>query len=167
MDGFSAVVGVAQVLNQGITVISTLLEIRERIRESPERFERYARMVNQLMITAEQIQQNPTLQTRQVHVYLSATSVEITAAQQVLDKFTKASRSRRAWRVISGRLQRRIVEHLDNLHHTISEFCLYIASLTTIRMDKVQGSLDQIMDLTKNLTLAGRQQASTVSLLWD
>lgn len=129
MEGLAAVAAAMQLVDYGLSMADSISALVERIRTAPKRFEQYAQQVDRLVLTAREIEQNPDLQTRVVCCYLTATLAEAKAAQHILDHFLVDSRKRRYWGVISGKSQRKILEHLDNLHHSVAELSLCIMSI--------------------------------------
>ncbi|KAF2186901.1 hypothetical protein K469DRAFT_705426 [Zopfia rhizophila CBS 207.26] len=151
LEGLAAVAAAAQLVEYSIKIALSLSHVRDRIREAPERFKQYASQVNQLVIIARRVEQNPTLQTPEVHFYLSAILTETQAAQRILDGFSKDSHKHRYWRVISGSSQRKIIERLDSVHRTVADLSLYIGSMSTTQLEKVQGSVDRLTGIATEL----------------
>jgi hypothetical protein len=162
LEGLAAVSAAAQLVGYSLRIAFAFSQLRDRMREAPERFEYYARQVNQLVVTAQRIQKNQILQTPDVCSYLSATISEAKSAQHILNAFLTDSRKRRYWGVISGSSQRKIIEHLDNLHRTVTDLSLYISSINTTQLEKVQGGVDHLIGIA--IGMSHVPKATVVSL---
>ena len=153
LEGLAAMAAAAQVAGYGCMIALAITEMTDRLRETPQRFERYTLKLNQLRTLAQQIQDNPNLRTPVVHSYLCATLQEAEATKHILDVFLTSSRKRRYWAVISGRPHRKIIDHLDSLHHTVTELNLCISSMNTIHLGQVQSGVDRLIVIAANASL--------------
>jgi len=135
MEVMATAVTAAQLVVNGLKIASSISELRDRIQNAPRRFAKHARLVEQLVITAKDIKNNPNLQSPAIYSFLSATLAETEAAQITLDRFLKSSRKRRYLGVINGRLERNVIEHLDNLDRTVTAFSLCISSMTSTQVE--------------------------------
>jgi hypothetical protein len=156
MSGLEAL-GVAasalQVVAYGISIASSIAAIYERVRNAPQQYHEYSCQISLLINTARSIEQNPSLQQiADVNYHLTATLIEAKALKSILDRaavgFAKNSVKQKYWSVLKGSQQRKIFQHFENLQQKKTALLLCISTAHTTQLSNVQGSVDQLLDMT-------------------
>lgn len=153
LEILGVVASALQVLAYGISIASSIAAIYERVKNAPQQYHEYAYQITLLINTARSIEQNPVLQQiEDVHCYLTATLVEAKALKSILDRatigFAKNSVKTKYWSVIKGSQQRKIFQHFENLQQKKTALLLCISTAHTTQLSNVQGSVDQLLDMT-------------------
>ncbi|RYO86051.1 hypothetical protein DL766_003644 [Monosporascus sp. MC13-8B] len=156
MEGFAAAAAAIQLAQCGIEIAAFLTGIRRKALEAPARFAQYHRQVDQVVITAKRIEQNPTLQIPEVHFYISETLREVRRVQHTIEKFSNSSHKRRYWKAITGNSERKVIESLERAHRTMSKLCLFVEVVSTERLNNLQGDVDYLVSqATERSSCAG------------
>jgi len=170
MSGLEAL-GVAasalQVVAYGISIASTIATICERVRNAPQQYREYACQISLLIDTAQSIEQNPVLQQiADVNYHLTATLIEAKALKSLLDEaavgFAKKSVKQKYWSVIKGSQQRKISQHFENLQQKKTALLLCISTAHVTQLSSVQGSVDQLLDMTARRYQRASSETETV-----
>ncbi|RYP48042.1 hypothetical protein DL769_011252 [Monosporascus sp. CRB-8-3] len=145
LEGFAAAAAAVQLAQCGLEIAASLTKIRRKVLEAPARFAQYHRQVDQVVITAKRIEQNPILQIPEVHSYISETLREVRSVQHTIEKFSNSSHKRRYWKAITGNPERKVIETLEGVHRTMSELCRFVEIISAERLNNLQDGVDYLV----------------------
>ena len=149
LEGLAAIAAATQLLEYTFRASLSVVKIRERILSAPEQFDRYACELNQLAITTRAVERNPNLQTSEILKCLSAATPDLTAAQQIIDSFSKPKAKRWYLKVAFGTAQRNIAGHLNSLHRTSTQLLVCIGSMTSTKLASVEAHVATLVQTAK------------------
>ncbi|RYP46570.1 hypothetical protein DL768_007252 [Monosporascus sp. mg162] len=156
LEGFAAAAAAVQLVQCGLEIAASLTKIRRKVLEAPARFAQYHRQVDQVVITAKRIAQNPILQIPEVHSYISETLQEVRSAQHTIEKFSNSSHKRRCWKAATGNSERKVIESLERVHRTMSELCHFVEIISAERLNNLQDGVDYLVSqATERSSCAG------------
>ncbi|KAF1971158.1 hypothetical protein BU23DRAFT_195111 [Bimuria novae-zelandiae CBS 107.79] len=159
-----------QLAAYGLTIISYIAKTSERVQNTPQEYHEYEVQLRNLVNTAQGIERNPALQTRNVKFQLDTISAEVRTLQSILCPaigFEKNS-CKKNWNIIYGSEQRKIAMHLKSLYQMNIALLLCITTSNTDQLSDVKGSInklaDQNIELEQETSEAGAAQGALRSM---
>ncbi|KAE9367541.1 hypothetical protein N431DRAFT_444675 [Stipitochalara longipes BDJ] len=148
----SVAASAAQLVEYSLSIVSFITRICNKVRDAPRQYREYEIELKLLIYTARGIGQNPALQTADIQYHLDATLVDVEALQSILCRLAvnapRRSLKRKYWDAINASDDLRISFHLESLHRKNTGLLLCICAVHTTQLTNVQGSLDQLVDMS-------------------
>ena len=143
LEALGAAASAASLVSYGISIVSSITQICERVRDAPRLYRDYSSQVTLLISTAERLQRSPLLQVAEVYYQLATTLAEARTLQSALNhatsRFAKSSVKQKYWR--TGSEQRKIFSHLESLQQKKTALLLCISAVQATQISSTQGSV--------------------------
>lgn len=142
----------AQLAEYSLSIVSFITRFCNKVRDAPRQYREYEIELKLLIYTARGIGQNLALQTADIQYHLDATLVDVEALQSILCSLAvnapRRSLKRKYWNAITASDELKISFHLESLHRKNTGLLLCISAVHTTQLSNVQGSLDQLVDMS-------------------
>lgn len=135
----------AQLFAYGTSILLFLADLYERARDAPTQYLEYQLQLKLLVNVSRAIEQNPVLQIPELQVHLDATLIDIRSLQSLL--CSPGWGAKTYWYLVTGREQRKILEHLENLQKKNTGLLLCVCTVNTSQLSRVQDTMANLHDI--------------------
>lgn len=152
----SVATSAGQLAEYSISIVSFLAQIHNRLQDAPRQYREYEEQLQVLINTARSIEQNPALQVADIQSHLEATLVDVRVLQSLICSpavgSINSSPKHKYWNAVTGIEERKISAHLESLHQKNIGLLLSISTVNTTQLSSVQGSVDKLIDMSRQAT---------------